>query len=116
MRKGGKRPGAGRPKGARNKRTVETAKAIEASGMSPLDYMISLMRDETREVALRLDAAKSAAPYVHSRLASQELTIRNPDDEKTEEELLAELEEAFQSNPALVARLKKAQVTAGGSQ
>jgi hypothetical protein len=78
MARGGKRSGAGRPKGAVNKRTKEMAEAIAASGLTPLDYMIAVMRDEKREPALRLDAAKSPAPYIHSRLASQELTIINP--------------------------------------
>ena len=71
--RGGKRPGAGRPPGAQNKKTLETAEAIEASGMTPLDYMITVMRDKSVEPAMRLDAAKGAAPYVHARLNSTEI-------------------------------------------
>ncbi|HMX90941.1 MAG TPA: hypothetical protein PLY42_06230 [Nitrospira sp.] len=38
--------------------------------------MLTTMRDERQPVALRLDMAKAAAPYVHPRLASVEQTGR----------------------------------------
>ena len=60
----------GRQKGVTNKVTVAKAKAIAASGLTPLDYMMSLLRDTSQPQATRLDAAKSAAPYVHSKLAT----------------------------------------------
>jgi hypothetical protein len=72
-RKGGAMPGAGRPKGSRNKRTLELQQRVAQSGLTPLDYMLSIVRDEKREDAIRLEAAKSAAPYVHPRLNSIEL-------------------------------------------
>ena len=34
-----------------------------AGGMTPLDYMLSIMRDENEDKRERLDAAKAAAPY-----------------------------------------------------
>ena len=58
----------GRQKGVRNKRTVELQAKIEASGLTPLDYMLSVMRDPTETQAVRLKAAADAAPYVHARL------------------------------------------------
>jgi hypothetical protein len=67
---GGKREGAGRPKGAVNKKTAEKIEAIEASGLTPLDYMLSVLRDESRAEHTRMDAAKAAAPYVHARLSN----------------------------------------------
>ena len=36
----------------------------------PLEYMLSVMRDKKEERAVRLDAAKAAAGYVHAKLAS----------------------------------------------
>lgn len=33
-----------------------------------MDYMLSVMRDEANELAIRLEAAKAAAPYVHPKL------------------------------------------------
>jgi hypothetical protein len=83
-RKGGRRPGAGRKPGVRNKRTEATVKAIEQSGMTPLDFMLSIMRGEHPEGAepaqvvawesMRFEAAKAAAPYVHPKLANIEHT------------------------------------------
>ena len=34
------------------------------------------MRDELRPVELRLEAAKSAAPYVHSKLSTIDATVK----------------------------------------
>ena len=71
--KGGRRPGAGRKPGGRNKRTLATIAAAEASGITPLDYMLRVMRNKRAGAVARLDAAKAAAPYVHARLASIEV-------------------------------------------
>ncbi|KPF74555.1 hypothetical protein IP68_12370 [Blastomonas sp. AAP25] len=70
MPQGGRRTGAGRPKGARSAKTLAQTKAVEASGLTPLDFMLSVMRDEKNEQAVRLDAANKAAPYVHAKLAT----------------------------------------------
>lgn len=70
MPQGGKRTGAGRPKGARNTKTITQSRAVKESGLTPLDYMLSVLRDETQEQSVRLDAANKAAPYVHAKLAS----------------------------------------------
>jgi hypothetical protein len=69
---GGKRSGAGRPRGAPNKANAERQAAIAASGLAPLDYLLSVLRDESADPHERMEAAKSAAPYVHPRLASIE--------------------------------------------
>lgn len=75
--RGGKRPGAGRKKGIPNKRTAAKMEAIEKAGVTPLDYMLGVMRDPLPEdvepqvkiaaMGLRFEAAKAAAPYVHPR-------------------------------------------------
>lgn len=70
--RGGKRPGAGRKKGAVTKRTQEITAAALAEGLTPLDYLLKVMRNEKEDEARRLDAAKAAAPYVHPRLAAVE--------------------------------------------
>ena len=42
---------------------------------SPLDYLLlGIMRDKDQDVRARLDAAKAAAPYCHTRLSSTELS------------------------------------------
>lgn len=62
----------GRSAGTPNKATAAKAAAIEASGLTPLDYMLSVLRDETADEVRRLDAAKAAAPYVHPKLSNVE--------------------------------------------
>ena len=47
--------------------------------MMPLDYLLSIMRDQTEDKRVRLDAAKAAAPHSHARLSSTETT--GPDKE-----------------------------------
>ena len=74
MARGGARPGSGRKPGTRNKRTDEQAAAVAASGLTPLEYMLSVMRSEAADESKRLEAAKAAAPYVHARLNAVELS------------------------------------------
>ena len=70
---GGSRPGAGRKPGKRNRKTTEVIKAIEESGLTPLDYMLSVLRDEEKPESVRLQAARDSAPYIHSKLQSLEV-------------------------------------------
>lgn len=68
MPKGGARKGAGRKPGVPNKHTAESLAAIAASGETPKDYMLRIMRDPTVEHDRRDRMASAVAPYVHSRL------------------------------------------------
>lgn len=70
---GGKRPGAGRKKGAPNKRTVEAQAQVAATGQTPLEYLLGVMRGDGDD-RMRLAAAQAAAPYVHAKLSAVELT------------------------------------------
>ncbi len=45
---------------------------LAATGLMPLDFLISIMRDAGADESKRIDAAKAAAPYVHARLAAVE--------------------------------------------
>lgn len=65
----------GRKRGTPNKATeaeAKKAKAIADSGMTPLEYLLKVMRDESVPQNERVDAAKAAAPYVHPKLANIE--------------------------------------------
>lgn len=64
----------GRRKGSRNKAPQAQAAAIAASGLTPLEFLLSVLRDPEKQYAARIDAAKAAAPYVHPKLANIELT------------------------------------------
>jgi hypothetical protein len=68
MPRGGKRPGAGRKFGSKTKKTMDIALAAAAAGETPLEYLLRIMRDPSLPDGQRMDAAKNAAPYCHSRL------------------------------------------------
>lgn len=72
---GSPRPNAGRPKGAVNRKTEEAIKAAKATGVTPLEYLLSIMRDTDAERSERIDCAKAAAPYIHAKLSNIEATI-----------------------------------------
>lgn len=68
--RGGARPNAGRKPGAINRATRAAKEMAEATGEMPLAFMLNRMRDELAPMADRMDMAKAAAPYVHSKLTS----------------------------------------------
>lgn len=79
--RGGARQGAGRKKGSTTKRTREIAEKAINEGLTPLEYMLEVMRRdsahedpkiEIAREAMRFEAAKAAAPYMHPRLAAVE--------------------------------------------
>lgn len=72
MARGGKRAGAGRKTGSATERTREIANAATQSGLTPLEYMLAVFRDENADVQRRDDMAKAAAPYIHPKLANIE--------------------------------------------
>lgn len=74
MPRGGKREGAGRKEGVPNKASAAREAEVKASGLTPLDYMLTMLRDENAPPADRMWAAEKAAPYVHPKLAAIEHT------------------------------------------
>lgn len=67
---GGPRKGAGRKAGSLTKKTREIASKAAAEGITPLEFILSVMRNETSEPRDRMAAAIAAAPYIHPRLAA----------------------------------------------
>lgn len=96
--RGGPRPNSGRKKGTKNPATIAKealleeviAKAVEGE-TTPLEVMLQIMRDPDSPAAMRFEAAKAAAPYVHPRLSQVDSTVthKNAPDEFNEAELLA---------------------------
>lgn len=82
--RGGARKGAGRKPGAATKRTREVADKAASEGITPLEYMLQVMRTEPSAelderdmlsaITLRFEAAKAAAPYIHPKLSAVEVT------------------------------------------
>ena len=69
---GGMRDGAGRPKGSRNRRSLEAIEKVAEKypEWSPLMHMATVANDESLPVDIRLDAAKSAAPFMLAKAKS----------------------------------------------
>jgi len=64
MKRGGKRSGAGRPKGSRQKITEEVLRTAAEAGETPLEYILRIMRTcDNPDRADRM--AIAAAPYLH---------------------------------------------------
>lgn len=103
MARGGYRPGGGRPKGAKNKRTLELQRRMEEAeailqekleNCSDLDahgVLMAIYKDMDQPVNLRMEAAKAAAPFEKPRLQAQHVT--GDMGGKTHEEWLKELDE-----------------------
>jgi hypothetical protein len=77
--------------------------AIEQSGLTPLQYMIGVIRDERNDPRVRLEAAHHAAPYVHSKLTATKLSVkREPMDR---EAMIARLKVLMDNNPDVLGQL-----------
>ena len=83
-KRGGARKNAGRKAGSATTKTREIADKAMEQGISPLEYMLQVMRQEPADgleprdamtaQSIRFEAAKAAAPYIHPRLAAVELS------------------------------------------
>jgi hypothetical protein len=73
---GGPRPNSGRPAGSATARTREIANELAAKEETPLHYMLKVLKHyaEQQNWDKVLEAARTAAPYLHPRLQSMELT------------------------------------------
>jgi hypothetical protein len=81
----------GRTKGAVGK--IKREAILAAQGITPLDYMLAIVRNEREDKTVRLDAAKAAAPYVHARLQTTTLA-GDPENPLTVENRHSDLDEA----------------------
>ena len=73
MGRGGRREGAGRPRGSTSRRTLAKVKLLparvhqQAVADLPLDILMRAARDEAQPIEIRLAAARAAAPFFHAR-------------------------------------------------
>ncbi len=58
----------GRRRGTPNRASARREAEVRESGLTPLEYMLAVLRDETAAKEDRQWAATMAAPYVHPRL------------------------------------------------
>jgi hypothetical protein len=100
-----------RTKGALNKRTraaLHAAKVgeLDENGISsPVHYLLGVMRNSKKPDALRIEAAKSVAPYLQPKLSAVEFTDSRPDESLTEAELTERLKDVLREHPELRAQL-----------
>lgn len=105
MAHGGRRPGAGRRAGSRNRANEMREKFIAQTGLTPIEVMIGVMRcaylvgqqelnkDKPNEgkarwaLELALDAANRAAPFSHARFSAIDPSARLDFTKLTKEEI-----------------------------
>ncbi len=88
--RGGKRPGAGRKKGAKDLATIAKEQAIKeavaearAAGVTPLEVMTEAMREiyygpdgKGKNALAAFNLAKEIAPYMHAKLTSVKADVK----------------------------------------
>ncbi len=72
MDNGGRRPGAGRPKGAKTKKSGTKGREIAQRKVTPLDVMekAMLIHFEAERYDAAAAVAKDMAPYVHAKMST----------------------------------------------
>lgn len=73
--RGGARPGAGRPKGSKNKRTSDLRERLVGTEEDPVNVLLEFIGPEN-PVALRIDAAKTLMQYAHPRLTASKIEAK----------------------------------------
>jgi hypothetical protein len=79
----GSRPGerrGGRQKGTKNIAAARRELETKLGGDTPLDFMLGVMRDLSKSVPARMEAAKAAAPFIHPKLAAVVQVVVPPHD------------------------------------
>jgi hypothetical protein len=97
MPRGGPRPGSGRKRGSRNKRTVEAIAKARQTGLLPHEILLAIAQGRgvlvlgfNATMEQRMQAAEKAAPYYAPRLAA--IVMKVTDKSNPWEELLSLIE------------------------
>ena len=71
---GGRRPGAGKPRGSRHRQTLaRLALHEEKRKTDPLDFLTHVMDDDSFQARDRVSAATALLPYFHTRLVARKV-------------------------------------------
>ena len=88
MPAGGKRPGAGRPRGVTAGTKHERLEKMLGKGTkTPLQYMLNILNDKKTSPEKKMRAAEKAAPFVPPRLSSVDQKLQGDKDEPVEIEV-----------------------------
>ncbi len=79
----------GRKRGSLTVRTQELLAEAVNKGITPLEFLLNVMRDEAADFKDRFEAAVHAAPYMHPRLATMQHTGAINVKDWTDEQLAA---------------------------
>ena len=87
---GGKRAGSGRKRGSVERKAMRQKVDSRISlaldeGITPVEFFLAIMRDNRFTTESRMDAAKAAAPYIHSKLNTIEHESASIDQRQPEE-------------------------------
>ena len=88
MAAGGRRPGAGRPRGVTaGTKHARLEKMLGKGSKTPLEYRLNILNDKKTSPEKKMWAAEKAAPFVHPRLASVDQKVQGDKDEPLEIEV-----------------------------
>lgn len=74
-RRGGRKPGTpNKIRAVQVEFQASAAASARIAGITPLEFMLDLMRDESNPKGMRFEAAKASAPYIHARLSSVQVS------------------------------------------
>ena len=99
-----------RTKGALGRRTraalheAEHGK-LEKAATGTLAYLTRLVTDHRKDDQVRMQAANILLPYLRPKLSAVEQTNINPEDQKTDAQLRAELAAILAKDPSLLPKL-----------
>ncbi len=108
MPRGGARPGAGRPKGSKNKGATLTTttprrferikrRALRDGKILPLDWFMGILNDPDATDDERTEAARYGAPFMHPRLEA--VAFQDQTGRLTHEQALVELDSLGDEDP-----------------
>jgi hypothetical protein len=109
MPRGGKRAGAGRPKGSKSRFSLDRDSVAQRglnaalkTSRSPLEVILARMNGDDSVTDAAFQAAIAAAPYIHPRLASSDTTIKSDNTHRVvaDEPMTAEEWTAKYASPA----------------
>lgn len=103
MARGGARAGAGRKKGARNRRTADIEERLQALGCDPIEGMARIALNPKNPVALRgrmfAEIAQFVAPKLRAIEHAGQIDITDLDEAKIDAELASLLKESRRGDP-----------------
>jgi hypothetical protein len=73
----GRRKTRGRAPGTPNRASVDFREKVLRSGLSPIDYMCRVFRDENEPTSARLDAAARVANFIYPRMSTVDVNSAN---------------------------------------